>query len=103
MLQMCGRRKKLTEDGLSTIAHSIAYSSQFDKLAIPYDFGSTTAYCLNQEVNEARKRNGLSPIEIKGEYMLYGFVMPIICSILHGLLLYAQEIAQLIHTVDDSF
>ena len=66
MLHMGGGA--LTEVGLSTIAHSLASKSVFVKLAIPGDFGSTTAYCLSQEVNEARERNGLPPIKIEGEY-----------------------------------
>jgi Ran GTPase-activating protein (RanGAP) involved in mRNA processing and transport len=72
MLHMGGNKEELSEDGLSTIAHSLAKNSLFVKLAIPKDFGFTaTAYRLLREVNEARKRNGLSPIEIKGEYTLY--------------------------------
>ena len=65
---MGGVKVALTEDGLSTIAHSLANNSVFVKLAIPDSFGSTTVDRLSQEVNEARKRNGLTPIEIKGEY-----------------------------------
>ena len=61
------RKGALTNDGLSTIAHSLANNSVFVKLAIP-GFGSTTVYCLSQKVNEARKRNELPPIEIEGEY-----------------------------------
>ena len=68
MLHIGGVMGALTEDGLSTIAHSLANRSIFEKFAIPYCFGSTTADRLSQEVNEARKRNGLPPIEIKGEY-----------------------------------
>ena len=69
MLHMGGRSKgPLTEDGLSTISQSLANNSEFVKLAISTGFDSTTALRLQQEVNEARKRNGLSPIEVKGEY-----------------------------------
>ena len=68
MLHMGGGKRALTKDGLSTIAHSLANKSMFVKLAIPYDSGSTTAGRLSREVNEARKRNGLPPVEIKGEY-----------------------------------
>ena len=68
MLHMGGIKGALIEDGLSTTAHSLANKSMFVKLAIPGIFGSATADYLSQEVNEARKRNGLPPIEIKGEY-----------------------------------
>jgi Ran GTPase-activating protein (RanGAP) involved in mRNA processing and transport len=68
ILYMCGGTRALTEDGLSAIAQSLSNNSKFEKLAIPYDFGSATADRLSREVNEARKRNGLPPIEIEGEY-----------------------------------
>ena len=68
MLNMGGLKGALTEDGLSTISQSLANNSEFVKLAIFYEFDSTTALRLQQEVNEARTKNGLSPIEIKGEY-----------------------------------
>ena len=58
----------LTKDGLSTIAHSLANSSVFVKLAIPHGLSFATADRLSLDVNESRKRNGLPPIEIKGEY-----------------------------------
>ena len=78
MLHLGGVKGALTEEGLSTIAHSLANNSVFVKLAIPYGFDCTTADHLSLEVNEARKRNGLPPIEIKGEYcVLCGSVMPI--------------------------
>ena len=65
MLHMGGAKGALTEDGLSTIAQSLASKSLFVKLAIPTLFGSTIADRLSQEINEARKRNGLPPIEIQ--------------------------------------
>ena len=68
MLHMGGKKGALTEDGFSAIAHSIANKSLFVKLAIPGIFGSATADRLSQEVNKARRRNGLPPIEIEGEY-----------------------------------
>ena len=68
MLHMGGDKRALTEDGLSTISQSLANKSEFVKLAISMGFDSTTALRLQQEVNEARTKNGLSPIEIKGEY-----------------------------------
>ena len=68
MLHMGGGKGALTKDGLSIIAHSLATNSKFVKLAIPYDFGSTTARHLMHEVNKARKRKKLPPIEIIGEY-----------------------------------
>ena len=68
----------LTEDGLLTIAHSLANNSVFVKLVIPGVFGSTTANRLSQKVNEARKRNRLPPIKIEGEYCVwYGCVIAI--------------------------
>ena len=57
MLHIGGNRGVLTEYGLASIAHSLANKSVFVKLAISYDFGSTTADHLDREVNEARKRN----------------------------------------------
>ena len=89
----CSSLKKLDigwnslEDELSTITQSLASNSVFVKLAIPGEFGSTTADCLSQEVNEARKRNGLPPIEIEGEYwMLCGYVIQVysVCVIISG-------------------
>ena len=68
MLHTVGAEAALTRNGLSTIAHSLANNSVFMKLAIRYDFGSTTADYLSQKVNEIRKGNGLPPIEIEGEY-----------------------------------
>jgi hypothetical protein len=68
ILYMCGGTRALTEDGLSAIAQSLSNNSKFEKLAIPYDFGSATADRLSREVNEARKRNGLPPIKTEGEY-----------------------------------
>ena len=66
MLNIGGVKGAQTEDGLSTIAHSLHNKSMFVKLAIPLNFGSTIADCLSQEVNEVRKKNGLPPIEIEG-------------------------------------
>jgi hypothetical protein len=68
MLHMGGRKRALTEDGLSTIAHSLAKKSMFVKLAIPYNFGDATTDRLSLEVNKGRKENGLPPIEIESEY-----------------------------------
>jgi phosphopantetheine adenylyltransferase len=68
MLHIGGRKGALTEAVLSKIAQSLSNNSKFEKLAIPYGFGSTTADHLSREVNEARKRNGLPPIKIKCEY-----------------------------------
>jgi hypothetical protein len=83
MLQMGGFLKgALTNHGLSTIARALANKSLIVKLAIPARFGSTTAVSLGREVNEAREKNGLQPIEIEGEYCiltLCGCVRPI-CS-----------------------
>jgi hypothetical protein len=72
MLHMGGPKVALTEDGLSTIAHSLVNKSVFVKLVIPYNFGSATTVTdytrrLSRKVNDARKRNGLPPIEIEGE------------------------------------
>ncbi|MCG8625121.1 MAG: hypothetical protein MJE68_24375, partial [Proteobacteria bacterium] len=69
MLHIGGFKGALTNDGLSTIAHSLTNNSVFVKLAVPDIFSSTAAY-LNWEVNEARKRNGLPPFEIRGEYTI---------------------------------
>ena len=60
----------LTVDGVSAIAHVLAYKSMFIKLAIPASFGPSTVNHLSQEVNEARKRIRLPPIEIEGEYIV---------------------------------
>ena len=68
MLYMGGYRgEALTEDGLSTIAHSLANKPTFVKLAIPYSFA---IFLLSREVNEVRKKNGLPPIEIIGECII---------------------------------
>ena len=71
MLHMGGDKGALTRDGLSTIAQSLTNKTEFVKLATPYRFDSIIGLRLEQEVNEARKKNGLSPIEIEGKY-LYG-------------------------------
>ena len=72
MLHIGGSKGALTEDGLSTIAHSITCAlvnkSLLVKLVIPAMFGYTTADRLSRVVNEARKRNRLTPIEIESEY-----------------------------------
>jgi Ran GTPase-activating protein (RanGAP) involved in mRNA processing and transport len=67
MLHIGGLKGALTEKGLSTIAHSLANKLMFVKLAIPNNFGFASADCLSWEVNEARKKNRLPPIVIKGE------------------------------------
>ena len=67
MLHIGGFKGTLTNDGVSTIAYLLANNSVFVKLAVPDIFRSTAAQ-LSQEVNEARKRNGLPPIEIQCEY-----------------------------------
>ena len=68
VLHMGGTKGALTKDGLSTISQSLANKSAFVKLAISMDFDPTTVLRLQQEVNEARTKNGLPPIEIEGEY-----------------------------------
>ncbi|MCG8624061.1 MAG: hypothetical protein MJE68_18975, partial [Proteobacteria bacterium] len=70
MLHLGGPKEALTKDRLLAIAHSLAKKSSFVKLAIPSGFGPTTARRLNREVNEARKRNGLLPIEFEGDYTI---------------------------------
>ena len=108
MLHMGGGDGALTEDGLLAIANSLANKSLFEKLLtpsvfgystdagldismfgystgagldIPVSFRCTTNNRLCRMVNEARKRNGLPPIKVEGEWyycMLYGFVCLII-------------------------
>ena len=70
MLHIGGSDGALTKDGLSAIAQSLANNPLFVKLAIPAFFSSATVDHLGREVNEARKKNGLPPIEIEGEYIL---------------------------------
>ena len=70
MLHMGGDRGTLTEYGLSTISQSLANKTEFVKLAIPSGLYSAVVLRLEQEVNEARKRNGLLPIEIEGDYCM---------------------------------
>ncbi|MCG8623498.1 MAG: hypothetical protein MJE68_16085, partial [Proteobacteria bacterium] len=72
-LHVGGPKGTLIEGGLLLIAHSLASNSVFVKLVIPGDVDSTTVHRLNEEVNRARKRNGLPPIKIESEYsVLYG-------------------------------
>ena len=73
MLHIGGTKGALTDNGLSTIAQSLANKSMFMKVAIPEFFhaSAATANRLSREVNKARKRNGLPPIEIEGEYTVY--------------------------------
>ena len=66
----------LTENRLLTIAKSLANNSEFVKLAGSFEFDHNTALRVKQ-VNE-RKRNGLLPIEIKGDYHNYGLCACII-------------------------
>ena len=69
MLHMGGWDKgALTEDGLSTIAQSLANKAEFVKLTISFEFGSALALQLKQEVNETRTKTGLPPIEVEGGY-----------------------------------
>jgi hypothetical protein len=71
MLHMGENKGALSENGLSTIAHSLSNNSIFVKLAIPLRFCSTTTTgCVFWEVNEARKKNSLPSIEIKGYYII---------------------------------
>ena len=70
MLHMGDLEGALTKDGLPIITQSLVNNSEFVKLAIPGDFSSTTAKHFNLKVNEARKRNGLLPIEIEGEFCI---------------------------------
>ena len=67
MLHMGGDKGTLTGHGLSTITQSLANKREFVKLTISQDFEYISDH-LTHEVNEARKRNGLLPIEIIGEY-----------------------------------
>ena len=81
MLHIGGLYKgALTKDGLSTITQSLANNSEFVKLAIPSQFSTATAFRLEQEVNEARMKNEQLPIEIKGDYKLYGSCVCHICE-----------------------
>ena len=67
MLHMGGDKGTLTEHGLLTITQSLANKREFVKLTISQDFECISDH-LTHEVNEARRRNGLLPIEIIGEY-----------------------------------
>ena len=67
LVHMGGFRGALTKHGLLRIANSVINSSEFVKLAISIDFGNVIAFDLEQKINEARKRNGLLPIQIEGE------------------------------------
>ena len=69
MLHIGGGKEALTEDGLSTITQPLANNSEFMELAIPKYLDSTAGH-LRQKVNEIRKRNGLPPIRILGEYYI---------------------------------
>ena len=65
-LYMCDRvERALTEDGVSTIALSLANKIDFAKLAIPYHLNPTT---IRQDVNKERIKNGFPLIEIEGKY-----------------------------------
>ena len=68
MIYMGVDKGTLTNDGLSTIAQSVSISSEFVKLVISCTSYSTFLDYLRKEMNLFRKRNGLPPIEIKGEY-----------------------------------
>ena len=68
-LHIGGYKGRLTEDGLSTIAHSLSNKSMFVELTILDSVDSTTAGHLSQKINESRKRNRLPPIEIYGTYV----------------------------------
>ena len=68
MLYIGGSKGALTDNGLSAITQSLVNKSQFIKLAVPHNFDPLIIVCLRQEVTESRKRNGLPPIGIEGEY-----------------------------------
>jgi Ran GTPase-activating protein (RanGAP) involved in mRNA processing and transport len=67
LLHIGGDKRALTEDGLLTIAQSLAKHPKFVKLAIPAIFVSTSHLNLEVYINASRNRNGLPPIEVKGE------------------------------------
>ena len=68
---------KLTEDGLSMIAESLAHNPKFYKLAIN---SQSVAFRLRLDANRLRKVNGLQPIEIEGKYYSY----TVLCRSCHG-------------------
>jgi hypothetical protein len=83
MLHIGGlNHRKLTEDGLSAIADSLANKSMFVKLVL------AIFVPISWKVNEARKRNGLTPIEIEGEYTVSTCFVWIIKSYRFAVLLY---------------
>ena len=65
MVHIGAHKRAITEDGISTIIQSLANNSASVKLTIPWVFRSIAGR-LSQEINEARKRNRLPPIEIEG-------------------------------------
>ena len=67
MLHMGGGKGALTKDGLLKITQSLTNNSEFVKLVIPNEFYSI-AGSLSKVNIAARKRNGLPPIEIQGEW-----------------------------------
>ena len=70
MLCIGGTKGALTEAGLSTITQSLTNNSKFVKLEVSFEFGFAAAIQIRQEVNEARGKSGLPPIEIEGEYCM---------------------------------
>ena len=89
MLHIGGGDGALTEDGLSTIAHSLANKSIFMELAIPNSFESITIYALSRSAKKERRRNRLPRIKIEGEsaVLLCGCVVPFFCVCTPSLLL----------------
>ena len=66
VLDMGGANVTISQEGLSTITRSLANNSDFVRLGIPNRFYFIAGH-LSREINELRKRNELSPIEIEGK------------------------------------
>ena len=69
MLHMGDPEGKLTEDGLSKLTQTLSHNTGLIELVVPDDLTSITKH-YGQKLNETREKVGLSPIEIRGEWLL---------------------------------
>ena len=69
MLYMGDAGRNLTEDGLSKFTQTLSHNTGLIKLVVPRNLLSITKR-YEQKLNETREKVGLTPIEIKGEWLL---------------------------------
>ena len=69
LLHLGGVGGNLTEDGLSKLTRTLFYNTGLIKLVVPWKLSSITKH-YERKLNETREKVGLTPIEIRGEWLL---------------------------------